>query len=341
MDPLSIILGVASLVYAGYTTYKTIKSEDKQTQIAEDTLKLNKDVSQENFDLAKDQFEYQKELNTILMEREDTAWQRSVADLKAAGLSPLAATSGASASPLTSAPAPQKDMSGINTALGNMLGAYNDVFNRRLNRQQFALQSAVNTSEMYTRLAESKLNRDYIKLQTDYLEDKRNWENIHGFRDLNWKSELVGFLENILNKNPSSTIPNIGSIITSGTSGLPKIELPDSVKDFLSGNFSTDNSKVSTPSLPSQKIIKKDTKILDKELSKDNNAACNLIETRSNRNDKQLLNAINYAWKFSNAPQLFDSFDDFKEKIYTDDKYRRNIRKELKFHSHSPLNLGE
>lgn len=337
MDPFSLIAGIASLVYAGFKTYKTIKSEDRQTQIAEDTLTLNKDISQQNFDLSKEQFEYQKELNNTLMEREDTAWQRTIADLQAAGLSPLAATSGASAAPLTSAPAPQKDISGINTALGNMLGAYNDIFNRRLNRQQFALQSAVNTSEMYTRLAESKLNRDYIKLQTDYLEDKRNWENIHGFRDLNWKSELVGFLENITNKNPSSTIPSIGNIVTAGLNGLPTFELPGSVKDFLIKN----STSSSTPSLPSPKILKKDSKVLDKELSKDNNAACNLIETRASRKDKQLLNAIEYAWKFSNAPQLFDSFDEFKEKIYSDDKYRRNIRKELKFHSHSPLELGE
>lgn len=48
--------------------------------------------SQKNY---REQFDYQKALNQIQMDREDTAYQRAVEDIRSAGLSPLALTSGA------------------------------------------------------------------------------------------------------------------------------------------------------------------------------------------------------------------------------------------------------
>jgi hypothetical protein len=53
-----------------------------------------------NLALAREQFDYQKELNATQMQREDNAYQRKVADLEAAGLSrALALGGGASSSP--------------------------------------------------------------------------------------------------------------------------------------------------------------------------------------------------------------------------------------------------
>lgn len=60
-----------------------------------------------NFRQQAKQFEYQKELNKLQMAREDTQYQRTVNDMRQAGMSPLAMQGLNSSTPLTSASAPQ------------------------------------------------------------------------------------------------------------------------------------------------------------------------------------------------------------------------------------------
>ena len=150
MDPVSLAVaafiaiagGIAAFAKQQYDSDPTTEGttayyNKKQLDLANSQLALNEKVSQENLDLSKEQFAYQKQLNDTLMQREDTAYQRQIADLKAAGLSPLMVSSGgASAAPLTSANAPQRDISGVNQAMTNAIGAYNDIYNRKLARQQ-------------------------------------------------------------------------------------------------------------------------------------------------------------------------------------------------------------
>lgn len=114
-----------------------------------------------NYNQQAKQFEYQKELNKLQMQREDTQYQRTVNDMRQAGLSPLAMQGLNSSTPLTSAVAPQFDSASIPDIVGLMSSVQEarnkdaldqqDIYNKKLN-------NLFTSMDFENRLNESRAN---------------------------------------------------------------------------------------------------------------------------------------------------------------------------------------
>lgn len=324
MDPITLALGIFGTLASGLITYAIHRHDSDETtpgtsayynkqalDMTQSNLALNEKTAQQNYDLSKEQFEYQKQLNELTMQREDTSYQRQIKDLQSAGLSPLMIGNGANASPLTSASAPQFDISGINTAVGNAIGAYNDIYNRKMNNKQFRVQSALSLSNMYTQLAESKLNRDYIKLQTNYLDEKMKWEKSHGFRDLSLGSELINLAESILSKYGKNSVnPNLSDNLFPGVN----LSLPD-VKDKLDNLLFDKVDNNHFISLGNNNVTKKD---IEKDIKTINDSTQKRIDkwimelpSKKSLNTDKGRHALRNLWEFSNVDEYFKDYDTF------------------------------
>lgn len=118
-----LITAVAGLVGAGVSSYVNYRNTVK-------TNEANREINERNL-------EYNTAMTQAQWERDDTAHQREVADLKAAGLSPLANTSGSQVSAALGAPnpiamqAPQLD---TNALIQSVLGAQKNIEEYRHNK---------------------------------------------------------------------------------------------------------------------------------------------------------------------------------------------------------------
>lgn len=313
------VLGVLSaLVSAGVGIYSAYQSKKQQDLAAK--------TSQENFNLQQAQFEYQKDLNNTVMDREDNSMQRQVSDLKAAGISPLALTNGASATPLTSANAPLHDISGIQTALQNQLGAFNDIFNRRLARQQFALQSKVQKAQMYTQLAELAIQRKTAEKQNKLLDLDYTYYLNHPERNLGLQSMIGNLISKVIGNNGSSVIPS-----------------PEALKGSLNLDLSGIKDSISIPNnsnpviLATPKQIKKDTKIIENQEKVDLQHARDILYNYQGKDYEY--KSLSYFYYHTNAWRDYKSVNDFKNALLKS-KNKSDILQKYPYIEREPLKLG-
>lgn len=87
-------------------------------------------IAEMNLAFQQEQFEYLKALNQLQMEREDSTYQRTVNDMRQAGMSPLAMQSTNSAGSLSAGTAPQReqnDYSGILNSLYSITSQFSQL----------------------------------------------------------------------------------------------------------------------------------------------------------------------------------------------------------------------
>lgn len=141
-------LGIASLIGAGSSAATGLAG----------TLLQNRREKQ-NFQLQEETFDYQKELQQTIFDREDSSVQRRVADLEGAGLSPiLAAGQGASAGQAINVTAPQRESKSAEMLSKlDMSGATLDLLQKKENISQTKAQ----TEKIRTETKGSAVSNEY------------------------------------------------------------------------------------------------------------------------------------------------------------------------------------
>lgn len=166
-----VLSGIASL-FGSAVNYASAQQTNAANIAAQKEINAANTASQEKINAAN--IAYNKELNATQQAREDTSYQRAVADATAAGLSPLAVTGGASATTV-SAPAmqsatqqaatsiaPQFD---VNSAVDAYLQAQRNSETERANRAAEAENTRHNTAAEANDSATIATNR--MKAQAD------------------------------------------------------------------------------------------------------------------------------------------------------------------------------
>ena len=106
----AIIAGASalgSLAVGAYNSYQQSKANSVNNDLARRNYELNLDTLDFNKKMAERDFNYNKQLQETIFQREDSAVQRMVADNRLAGLSPIAGLSGSGTGQALEANTPQ------------------------------------------------------------------------------------------------------------------------------------------------------------------------------------------------------------------------------------------
>lgn len=164
-----------------------------------DTNEVNRQIANQNLDFQRQNLEYTKQLNQQLMDREDNSYQRTVADMRAAGLSPLSMSGTDSAGSPLATEALHNDyqhqdmsnMAAISQVLNTVFGSLNAKQDYDIGKEQQRIQAAqadsAETQAQFDKLsfAHRLANLDYDTRRNFYqLADDAsvyNYNNTFGF----------------------------------------------------------------------------------------------------------------------------------------------------------------
>lgn len=250
-------------------------------------------IANNNFELQRDQYEYQKQLNQLTMEREDTAVQRRADDLIAAGLDPsLAAGSAASSSTFSSAPAPQREQTKQAEAF--------DIMQTMMMATDFAT-SATNASSAWhnAEIAKAQAGNIHQKLANDLAMQVATQENLKG------QASKMAIESAIMNHDlsylkrwnvPSNVHPHVqlATQIYDASVGNPKAkEAIDKITNYASDTTSNVVNGVRTViGNVSEAAQKAKREVINK--SKEKHSKANDKNSNMSQQERNAMKALNY-----------------------------------------------
>ncbi len=167
-----------------------------QGVISKRNFKEMKKQYEENMKFQREQFEYQKELNNKMFEREDNAVQRRMADLGKAGINPLmadgqsASTSGGSSTSFTGTDAAQMEMFDTSTMLSAFLDSQrikNEKAKTNIEKERLQMQQLNSAQDRLESISRQILNTKELDVKDALI--KQYNANV---KLINKQSEVLG-----------------------------------------------------------------------------------------------------------------------------------------------------
>ena len=209
LNPISSVVGGVGSLVNGF----------QQNQIAKDNYNLNAQIAQDNLQFQKDNLDYQKALQQQIFAREDTSYQRTVNDMRQAGLSPLSMSGTNTAGSVISTSAPQRQSQDAT----NRINALNNSFN--------AVASSINTvnsvvnSQKQNQLLQTEIDSNNIDNATRRLKNLSEIRNV--LVDIGLKGKQLAtydrlFEDSLLNSASNRSLQSSQSDLNKSSAELNK-----------------------------------------------------------------------------------------------------------------------